>query len=80
MSARGILQNPAMYAGYDATPLQCVRDWIDISLSVGTPFNIFHHHLLDMLDASFTKAEKRVFNTYTSVSAVLDYLDDNYGV
>ena len=28
MSARGMLQNPAMFAGYDETPLQCVRDWV----------------------------------------------------
>ena len=28
MAARGILSNPAMYAGYDSTPLQCVADWV----------------------------------------------------
>ena len=28
MAARGILSNPAMYAGYDCTPLQCVADWV----------------------------------------------------
>ena len=28
MAARGILNNPAMYAGYNCTPLQCVRDWV----------------------------------------------------
>ena len=31
MAARGILQNPAMYAGYDETPLECVKDWVSIS-------------------------------------------------
>lgn len=28
MAARGILNNPAMYVGYDCTPLQCVTDWV----------------------------------------------------
>ena len=28
MCARGILQNPAMFAGHDNTPLQCVQDWV----------------------------------------------------
>ena len=28
MVARGLLQNPAMFAGYDYTPLQCVKDWV----------------------------------------------------
>ena len=28
MSARGMLQNPAMFAGYTQTPLQCIREWV----------------------------------------------------
>ena len=28
MSARGMLENPAMYAGFECTPLQCVQDWV----------------------------------------------------
>lgn len=28
MAARGILQNPAMYSGFENTPLQCVQDWV----------------------------------------------------
>ncbi len=31
MVARGILHNPAMFAGYDSTPVQCVKDWVGIS-------------------------------------------------
>ena len=30
MAARGILANPAMYAGYDTLPLQCLQDWVNI--------------------------------------------------
>jgi len=28
MAARGLLANPAMFAGYDATPIECVADWV----------------------------------------------------
>ena len=28
MAARGMLQNPAMFAGFDDTPLSCVEDWV----------------------------------------------------
>ena len=31
MAARGMLQNPAMFAGYDETPIQCVQDWVRIA-------------------------------------------------
>lgn len=30
MAAQGILNNPAMFAGYDQTPLQCVSDWVSM--------------------------------------------------
>ena len=80
MSARGILDNPGLYAGYDHTPISCVRDWVEIALRTGVTFTLFHHHLMFMLDSTLSKPEKRVFNTLTSVTAVLDYLNEHYGV
>ncbi|KAJ6666280.1 hypothetical protein lerEdw1_000552 [Lerista edwardsae] len=80
MVARGLLANPAMFAGYEETPLECVQDWVDIALEHGTPFTCFHHHLMYMLERITSKQEKRVFNVLSSTSAVLDYLRDNYGV
>ncbi|XP_048466545.1 tRNA-dihydrouridine(20a/20b) synthase [NAD(P)+]-like [Rhincodon typus] len=80
MAARGLLANPAMFAGYDETPLQCVRDWVDIALEHGTPYTCFHHHLMYMLERITSKQEKKIFNALSSMSAVLDYLYDNYGL
>ena len=28
MAAQGLLNNPAMYAGYKVTPQQCIKDWV----------------------------------------------------
>ena len=28
MAAQGLLNNPAMYAGYKVTPEQCIKDWV----------------------------------------------------
>ncbi|XP_013399266.1 tRNA-dihydrouridine(20a/20b) synthase [NAD(P)+]-like [Lingula anatina] len=80
MAARGILQNPAMYAGYDATPVQCVRDWLDIALSQGLSFTTFHHHLMYMLEKVMSRSERRLFNSLSSITAVLDYLREYYGI
>lgn len=80
MVARGLLANPALFAGYEETPLQCVQDWVDIALEQGTPFTCFHHHLMYMLERVTSKQEKKIFNVLSSTSAVLDYLRDNYGV
>ena len=80
MSARGILDNPALYAGYSHTPLECVRDWISFSLGTGVTFTQFHAHLIHMLDKVTTKTEKRVFNSLSSTPAVLDYLEHHYSI
>ncbi|XP_045116073.1 tRNA-dihydrouridine(20a/20b) synthase [NAD(P)+]-like [Portunus trituberculatus] len=78
MTARGILENPAMYAGYIHTPLECVREWVRLALSTGTPFTCFHHHLIYMLEHTLTRAERRYFNILSSTTAVLDYLSDRF--
>jgi len=80
MSARGILANPALYAGYKDTPTQCIQDWVDIALTVGTPFPCFHHHLMYMLEQTLSRSERLVFNSLASTSAVIDFLRENLGI
>uniref|UniRef100_A0A8C9WHC2 tRNA-dihydrouridine synthase n=1 Tax=Scleropages formosus TaxID=113540 RepID=A0A8C9WHC2_SCLFO len=79
MAARGLLANPAMFAGYEETPLECVWDWVDIALEHGTPFTCFHHHLIYMLERVSSQPERRVFNALSSTSAVIEYLQKTYG-
>lgn len=80
MAARGILANPAMFAGYSHTPIECVSDWVDIATRLGTPFQTFHNHLIYMMENVTPKSEKRIFNSVSSTTAVIDYLQCNYGV
>ncbi|MBN3279383.1 DUS4L synthase, partial [Polyodon spathula] len=79
MAARGLLANPAMFAGYEETPLACIWDWVDIALEHGTPFTCFHHHLIYMMERITSQQEKKVFNVLSSTSAVVDYLHEHYG-
>ncbi|XP_028624738.1 tRNA-dihydrouridine(20a/20b) synthase [NAD(P)+]-like isoform X2 [Grammomys surdaster] len=79
MVARGLLTNPAMFAGYEETPLECLWDWVDIALELGTPFMCFHQHLMYMMEKITSRQEKKIFNALSSTSAVLDYLTDHYG-
>ncbi|TRY73474.1 hypothetical protein TCAL_05838, partial [Tigriopus californicus] len=69
MTARGILENPAMFHGHLETPAECVQDWIRLSLGTGTPFPCFHHHLSYMCDRAFSRYDRRIFNTLSSTSA-----------
>ena len=77
MSARGLLQNPALFAGYKTTPIECIKEWVKISLEHGTNFVYFHQVLMDMLENVLTKSDRRIFNTLLTTSAVIDFLNQN---
>jgi tRNA-dihydrouridine synthase 4 len=49
MSARGILENPALFKGFDVTPPEVVSEWTSLALNYGVPTHIFHQHLMMML-------------------------------
>ncbi|CAO3566867.1 unnamed protein product [Mortierella alpina] len=59
MSARGILENPALFAGHKVTPWECIEDYVDLALSYGTNAFIFHHHLMYMFEGTMSNAGKR---------------------
>jgi len=50
----------------------CVQ--MNIALQLGTPFQAFHQHLMFMLDNVMPKADRRIFNSLSSTSAVVDFL------
>ncbi|KAG0218147.1 tRNA-dihydrouridine(20a/20b) synthase [NAD(P)+]-like protein [Mortierella sp. GBA43] len=78
MAARGILENPALFAGYETTPWECIENYVDLALSYGTNAFIFHHHLMYMFERSMSNAERRTFNSLTTIPSILDYLEEYY--
>lgn len=80
MAARGMLANPAMFLGHEATPMACVQDWVNTSLDLGSLFNCFHHHLVFMLEHVLPKEERRIFNALKTKAQVLDFLQENYNI
>ncbi|KAJ3213211.1 tRNA-dihydrouridine(20a/20b) synthase [NAD(P)+]-like protein [Clydaea vesicula] len=80
MAARGLLENPALFAGYEKTPVECVKKFVELSLGLGSHHFIFHHHLMYMLEKSMSRAEKKHFNTISSIAGCIDYLTDHYGL
>uniref|UniRef100_A0A915MZK0 DUS-like FMN-binding domain-containing protein n=1 Tax=Meloidogyne javanica TaxID=6303 RepID=A0A915MZK0_MELJA len=51
MSANGLLENPALFAGYLKTPKQCVLNWLEIENEENLSFEYFHQilHASDFL-------------------------------
>lgn len=80
MAARGLLENPAFYAGHDYTPKECVASWLRLSIDTGTQFSCFHHHLSYMLEKSLPKSERKFFNSMNSTTAVIDYLEERFDI
>ncbi|GIY01903.1 hypothetical protein CEXT_317921 [Caerostris extrusa] len=56
MSARGLLENPSLFTGTETTPSACIEEWISLSLSYGCTFTNIHHHLMYMLEKTFTQS------------------------
>ncbi|XP_046633162.1 tRNA-dihydrouridine(20a/20b) synthase [NAD(P)+]-like [Daphnia pulicaria] len=76
MSARGILENPAMFAGFSETPIECIKDWMKLSLETGISFTHFHHHLIYMCEKNMSRVDRRYFNALSSTTAVIDYMEN----
>uniref|UniRef100_F1L9M5 tRNA-dihydrouridine synthase n=1 Tax=Ascaris suum TaxID=6253 RepID=F1L9M5_ASCSU len=75
MAANGLLDNPAMFAGHDSTPVQCVLDWLRITAEQGSAFDLFHQQLIFMLRSTLTSPQRTLFNELTSRAAVVDFLN-----
>ncbi|KAI8910845.1 hypothetical protein EDD86DRAFT_127039 [Gorgonomyces haynaldii] len=80
MAARGLLANPALFAGYDLTPMDCVQRYMKYGVDYGATAFIYHHHLMYMLEQSMTGTEKRSFNSLYTIPSILDYMEDHYGL
>lgn len=83
MSARGILANPGLFAGFDTTPLRCVQDWVDICESVGEEaitFQCFHHHLTFMMEKLMKRKTRVIFNSFSKREEVMEFLEQEYGI
>lgn len=77
MAARGILQNPGLFAGHKITQLCVIEDW----LSMKHPnFFIFHNHLVFMLTQLLTRAERRVFNYLKTAADVVEFIKNKFGI
>ncbi|XP_065834950.1 tRNA-dihydrouridine(20a/20b) synthase [NAD(P)+]-like [Oscarella lobularis] len=77
MVARGILQNPAMFAGFSVTPKECISNWISMCLSARVPFFYCHQQLMSMMEKLHSRKQKREFNTLTNLKQVIDYLESH---
>lgn len=74
MAARGLLANPALFAGYKRTPSHAVTNFVNLATDYGLIHSLYHRHVAYMLEERFSKPEKVWFNSLGSTAQVVEYL------
>lgn len=80
MAVRGILANPALFAGYDKTPWMAVEIFLHLATSYGLPFRITQHHLSEMMDKMLPRKVLKEMNEKTNLIDLIDWLDATFYV
>lgn len=75
MAVRGILANPALFAGLEKTPWGAVELFWDLASSYGLPFRVTQHHLSQMLDQLVPKRYLKEMNELTNLVDLIDWFD-----
>lgn len=77
MAARGLLENPGLFAGLPHATWPMVDGYIRRAVAYGTPTAILHHHVSLMGQALLSKSQHKMFNALanTSIPTLIDYLD-----
>lgn len=82
MAARGILENPAMFAGFEEVPEGCVKDFLHWAIKCPIPFPLVLHHVSEMTAKmeGMTKKEKRRLGECRDLLDLIDFVDEKWGL
>ncbi|TKA71212.1 hypothetical protein B0A49_03985 [Cryomyces minteri] len=80
MAARGLLENPALFAGYTSTPTEAVTNFMNNAMRCPLPHKLLLHHLSEMTGTLLTKKERAKMMDCRDTIALIDWLDENIGI
>jgi len=84
MSARGLLANPAIFAGYSACPWEAVETFMCKVAKAPVPFKLVQHHIMEMTAPGMgsdkasllDKKERAELMKLTNTCEIMDFLDE----
>ncbi|CCD27130.1 tRNA dihydrouridine synthase NDAI_0J02380 [Naumovozyma dairenensis CBS 421] len=80
MAVRGLLNNPALFSGYDICPWSCIENfWYWVIEFGGIPYQLIQHHFYCMLENMNLK--KKLLNEMMEIKSLvqlMDWFDDNF--
>ncbi|KAJ3337475.1 tRNA-dihydrouridine(20a/20b) synthase [NAD(P)+]-like protein [Gonapodya sp. JEL0774] len=82
MSARGLLANPAMFddRNFKTTPPEAVDMFIGNVMKWGMVPRVAAQQVAWMMEGVMTRQERRTFNALTTMPAIIDYMEEHYGM
>lgn len=82
MAARGLLENPALFAGYPKTPWGAVEKFLHLNMTLGPlPHQLTVHHVGEMMLKILNKKERSsMVDSSSNIVELLDWLDERFAL
>lgn len=80
MSARGLLSNPALFAGHKRCPWSAIERLVAYGQAYDLHHSLVQHHIVEMMNSGgFWKKKDRIeFMTARSMDSIMQYLHERY--
>lgn len=85
MAARALLLNPALFAGWDATPVECIQKFLREAVGAPIPFSLVLHHVGEM-SAGMAQGEglgreaRRALMGCRDLVDLIDFVEERWGL
>ncbi|KAI9693579.1 MAG: hypothetical protein M1820_009145 [Bogoriella megaspora] len=77
MAARGLMENPALFAGYLHTPIEAVEKFMQYAVRSPLPHKLLLHHLSEMTGNLLSKKQRVQMLENRDTLALIDWLRAN---
>lgn len=78
MAVRGILANPAIFAGYKKAPWGSIERFMEYATAFGLPYRLTQHHLACMLEGQVSKELYKQLMDCKHLAELIDYFDSHF--
>ena len=78
MSARGLLENPALFAGHETTPLEAVARFMHYCTLGGMRHELVVHHIAEMCGKMTSRKQRVGLMNCADMVDVIDWLDERW--
>ncbi|RPA85364.1 tRNA-dihydrouridine synthase [Ascobolus immersus RN42] len=78
MTARALLTNPALFAGYKKTPWGAVERIVSYCLKMPIPYPLAKYHVGEMLSEVLGRKERKALQEQRCWADLLDWLDEKF--